>query len=134
MTGTACDFNEYSENTNNNSRNFDLMSKWLFGRITTSCILDDISKGGCAILVPENHCLSAKHFELMIMSPADKHTVLIKTNIEKCWIDENYSNTHKKIGARFNSFNADTTEDIDAIISLFHDQRNAKLLCTLEIQ
>ena len=131
MTGTACDFNEYSENVSHKSRNFDLMRKWLFGRITTNCTLEDISEGGCTLLVPENNSLSADYFELMVMSPADKHTVLIKISIEKRWVDDNYSSTHKKIGARFNRFD-DAREDIDAIISLFHDQRNAKLLCTLE--
>ncbi|NOQ90829.1 MAG: hypothetical protein GQ549_07770 [Gammaproteobacteria bacterium] len=132
MTGTACDFNEYSENISHRSRNFDLMSKWLFGRITTDCTLADISKSGCSILVPDNLPLSATYFNLMIMSPVDKNTVLMKLNIEKRWQDDNYSSTHKKIGARFNRFNDDTKEDIDAVISLFHDQRNAKLVCTLE--
>lgn len=132
MTGTACDFNEYSKNIIHDARNLNAMKKWLFGQTSKDCILADISDSGCAVCVPKDQSLSARFFELILMSPADKNTVLMKILIEKRCSNDKFSSTHNKITARFHEMGNETKEDLTAVISLFHDQRNAKIFCRLK--
>ena len=75
MTGTANEFYDYNENLNN----IDLFSAWLFGKINANCILSDINRDGCSVLIPKDQSTPCGAFNLLIMSAKDSdqlHTVL----------------------------------------------------------
>lgn len=96
MAGTANEFYDLNE-----SNNIDLFSAWLFGKINANCLLSDLSRCGCSVLVPKQQSAPFGIFNLLIMSPDDGerlHTVL---KGEMCWQDVEYSATHKKIGVKF---------------------------------
>jgi len=131
MTGTACMFNDYAEVAHRKSRNIDLFSAWLFGKVNTGCILVDISCGGGAALIPKKQNDPASSFDLVIMSPENKDEAVTIIPAERRWLIENYSRTHKKIGFEFNSIDQIKAEDIELINTLINAQKDNNLACHL---
>ena len=127
MTGTANEFYDYNDNLNN----IDLFSAWLFGKINANCILSDISRTGCSVLIHKNQSAPSAKFNLLIMSPEDSkrlHTVL---KAEQCWQDKNYSSTHKKIGIKFHHIEQDQLLEINALTHHFKLFGNTSIKCSL---
>ena len=127
MTGTANEFYDY----NNNLNNIDLFSAWLFGKINANCILSDLSRCGCSVLIPKNQSAPSGAFNLLIMSPEDSdrlHTVL---NAEQRWEDNDYSSTHKKIGVKFQNLEHDQLLEINVLAQHFKIPGNTNIKCGL---
>jgi hypothetical protein len=127
MTGTANEFHDYNDNLNN----IDLFSAWLFGKINVNCILSDISRTGCSVLIPKNQSAPSGKFNLLIMSPENSerlHTVL---NAEQCWQDNKYSSTHKKIGIKFQNIAQDQLLEINLLTHHFKLSGNTNIKCCL---
>lgn len=133
MTGTACLINDYTDtaSASRKSRNIDLFSAWLFGRVNTSCLLVDISVAGGAVLVPVKQAVPAETFDLVVMSPdnpEEAHTII---RAEKRWINDRFSRTHKKIGMRFQYAGQDKLREIKNLSELLAGQKKNHLVCYL---
>lgn len=79
MTGTASEFLGDNENINYEANSFDLLSSWLFGKINTNCVLQEIDQYGCTVSIPKSQSIPAGEFKLIIMSPdapEKVHTIL----------------------------------------------------------
>ncbi len=127
MTGTANEFYEGSDNLNK----VDLFSAWLFGKINANCILSDLSRDECSVLIPKNQSAPCGAFSLLIMSPEDSgqlHTVL---KAEQSWQDKNYSSTHKKIGIKFQNPDFDQLLEINILMQHLKLSGNANIKCGL---
>jgi len=126
MAGTASEFCDYNE-----SNNMDLFSAWLFGKINANCILADLSRCGCSVLIPKKQSAPSGIFNLLIMSPDDSdrlHTVL---KAEQRWEEVNYSATHKKIGIRFSELEHDKLLEINVLSQYFKLSGNVAIKCSL---
>ena len=126
MAGTASEFCDYNE-----SNNMDLFSAWLFGKINVNCILSDLSRCGCAVLIPKKQSAPSGIFNLLIMSPDDDerlHTVL---KAEQRWEDVDYSATHKKVGIKFRELEHDQLLEINVLSQYFKLSANAAIKCSL---
>jgi hypothetical protein len=133
MTGTACLINEYIDTTtaSRKSRNIDLFSAWLFGRVNTACMLIDVNAVGGAVLVPVKQAVPAETFDLVIMSPdnpEEAHTII---RSEKHWINDHFSKTHKKVGMRFQYAGQEKLQEIKSLSQLLAEQANNNLVCYL---
>jgi len=127
MTGTANEFYECSDNLNK----VDLFSAWLFGKINANCILSDLSRDECSVLIPNNQSAPSGVFSLLIMSPENSdqlHTVL---NVEQSWQDKNHSATHKKMGVRFHNPDFDQLLEINVLMQHLKLSANANIKCGL---
>jgi hypothetical protein len=131
MVGTANVFNDYTENANTKSRNIDLLSAWLFGRVNTGCLLVDISTCGGAVLIPKKHPVPSASFDLIIMSPENKDEILAILQAETRWLDDAFSATHKKFGFRLKQTDLLEQSDIETITGNFGAQKMANLECNL---
>jgi len=131
MTGTACFINDYVDHSCRKSRNIDLFSAWLFGKVNTSCLLVDITAGGGAVLVPAKQSVPAEAFDLVIMSPDNKDEALTIIRAEKCWLNENFSRTHKKLGMRFHYAGQEKLQEIKDLGKLLTAQTKNNLACYL---
>lgn len=126
MTGTANEFCEYSE-----SNNMDLFSAWLYGKINANCLLSDLSRSGCSVLIPEKQSAPSGVFNLLIMSPEDSgrlHTIL---KGELRWQDVDYSATHKKLGIKFREPGQEQLSGIDVLSQYFRLPGNTVIKCSL---
>jgi len=126
MAGTANEFYDYSE-----SSNMALFSAWLFGKINANCILSDLSRCGCSVLIPEKQSAPPGVFNLLIMCPEDSdrlHTVL---KAEQRWEDEEYSATHKMIGIKFRELEPDQLMEINVLSQYFSSSENITIKCGL---
>jgi hypothetical protein len=131
MTGTACFINDYVDHSCRKSRNIDLFSAWLFGKVNTSCLLVEITAGGGAVLVPAKQSVPADAFDLVIMSPdnlEEAHTII---RAEKRWINDNFSRTHKKVGMRFQYAGEEKLQEIMDLSELLTAQTKNTLVCYL---
>jgi hypothetical protein len=127
MTGTASEFYDYNDDLNS----IDLFSDWLFGKINANCILFDINKYGCSVLIPKNQSTPPGKFNLLIMSPENSeqlHTVL---KAEQCWEDTNYSSTHKKIGIKLQNIEQDQLLGLNVLTQHFKLFGNTSIKCSL---
>jgi hypothetical protein len=131
MTGTACIFNEYVEVAHRKSRNIDLLSAWLFGKVNTGCVLVDISCDGGAALIPKKQKNPVGPFDLVIMSPDNQDEAVSVILAEKRWLINNYSRTHKKIGFKFDNIDQIKSENIQLIKKLIDSQKENNLACHL---
>jgi hypothetical protein len=131
MAGTACILNDYSNDAGNKSRNIDLLSAWLFGKLNTDCLLTDISKCGGSVLVPKKQIISSESFDLVIMSPENKEKVLTVLQAEQRWEDKEYSTLYKKIGVKFQNIDQVNIQAINTVIELFIQQKNTSIKCNL---
>jgi len=131
MAGTAWLINDYADAASRKSRNIDLFSAWLFGRVNTSCLLIDISVAGGSVLVPVKQAVPAETFDLVIMSPDNKEEAQTIIRAEKRWINENYSRTHKKVGMRFQYAGQEKLQEIVEISNLLKSQTKNNLVCYL---
>ena len=125
MTGTANEFYDCSDKLNN----IDLFSAWLFGKINANCVLSDLSRYECSVLIPKNQSAPSGAFSLLIMSPEDSdqlHTVL---KAEQSWQDKNYSSTHKKIGVKFQNLDFDQLLEINVLMQHVKLSGNANIKC-----
>ena len=127
MTGTANEFYDYNDSLNN----IDLFSAWLFGKINANCILSDLSRSGCSVLIPKNQSAPSGAFNLLIMSPEDSNQLHTVINAEQRWQDENYSSTHKKIGIKFQNLEYDQLLEINVLTQHFKLSGNTKIKCSL---
>lgn len=126
MAGTASEFCDFNE-----PNNMDLFSAWLFGKINANCILSDLSRCGCAVLIPKKQSAPSGIFNLLIMSPDDDerlHTVL---KAELRWQEEGYSATHKKIGIKFRELEHDQLLEINVLSQYFKKSEKATIKCSL---
>ena len=126
MAGTASEFCDYNE-----SNNMDLFSAWLFGKINANCILSDLSRCGCSVLIPKKQSAPSGVFNLLIMSPDDSeklHTVL---KAEQRWQDVDYSSTHKKVGIKFRELEHDQLLEINVLSQYFKIPGNSGIKCSL---
>jgi hypothetical protein len=131
MTGTACLINDYADTASRKSRNIDLFSAWLFGRVNTACLLVDISVVGGAVLVPVKQAVPAETFDLVVMSPdkpEEAHTII---RAEKRWINDSFSRTHKKVGMRFQYAGHGKLQEIKDLSELLAAQSKDNLVCYL---
>ena len=127
MAGTANEFYDYNDNLNN----IDLFSAWLFGKINANCILSDVSRCGCSVLIPKKQSAPSGAFKLLIMSPDDSNQLHTVLNAEQCWQDENYSSTHKKIGIKFQNLDFDQLLEINVLTQHFKLSGNTNIKCSL---
>lgn len=126
MAGTANEFYDYNE-----SSNMELFSAWLFGKINANCILSDLSRCGCSVLIPKIQSAPSGVFNLLIMCPEDSarlHTVL---KAEQRWEDEEYSATHKMIGIKFRELEPDQLMEINVLSQYFSSSENITIKCGL---
>ncbi len=126
MAGTASEFCDFNE-----SKKMDLFSAWLFGKINANCVLSDLSRCGCAVLMPKKQSAPSGVFNLLIMSPDDGdrlHTVL---KGEQRWQDLGYSKTHKKVGIRFCELESEQLLEINVLSQHFKRAGKATIKCSL---
>jgi hypothetical protein len=131
MTGTACFINDYVDHSCKKSRNIELFSAWLFGKVNTSCLLVDITAGGGAVLVPVKQSIPADAFDLVIMSPDNKDEAITIIRAEKRWINEKFSRTYKKVGMRFQYAGQEKLQEIKDLSELLAAQTKNNLVCYL---
>jgi len=139
VTGTANEFHDYNDKIYNGnisevSSSFDLFSVWLFGKdekVNAGCTLIDISSSGGAVLIPKKQPAPVESFDLVIMSPQDKNDILTILRAECCWVDEDYSVLHKKLGMRFMNINSIKLGVIDALIYLMTSYKKSAFKCCL---
>jgi len=127
MTGTVNEFYDYNDNLDN----IDLFSAWLFGKINANCILSDVSRCGCSVLIPKNQSAPSGTFNLLIMSPEDSNRLHTVLNAEQRWQDKNYSSTHKKIGIEFHNIQHDQLLEINVLAQHFKLSGNIPIKCSL---
>jgi len=126
MTGTANEFYDFNE-----SNNMDLFSAWLFGNINANCLLSDLNRYGCSVLIPKKQSAPSGVFNLLIISPDDGerlHTVL---KGELCWQDVEYSDRYKKIGIRFCELEHEQLLDINVLSQSFRLHGKTAIRCSL---
>ncbi len=126
MTGTANEFYDYNE-----SSNMDLFSAWLFGRINANCLLSDISRCGCSVLIPKKQSAPSENFKLLIMCPDDNEKLYTVLKVGKCWENNDYSSTHQKIGIKFINVDHDQLNAIDVLEKHFKLSVHATIKCSL---
>jgi c-di-GMP-binding flagellar brake protein YcgR len=123
--------NEYVETAHRKSRNINLLSAWLFGKVNTGCVLVDISSAGGSALVPKKQNNPASSFDLVIMSPENADEAVTSIPAERSWLIENYSRTHKKIGFKFDNIDQIKSDEIQLINKLISAQKENNLSCHL---
>lgn len=131
MTGTACFINDYVDHSCRKSRNIDLFSAWLFGKVNTSCLLVDITAGGGAVLVPAKQSVPAEAFDLVVMSPDNNDEALSIIRAENRWMNDNFSRTHKKVGMRFQYAGQEKLQELKDLGELLAAQTKNNLVCYL---
>lgn len=131
MAGTANAFNDYTDNANNKVRNFDLLSTWLFGKVNTGCLLVNLSSYGGTVLIPKKNTMPTDMFDLAIMSPQNKDSVLIILKAEPRWIDDKFSSSHKKIGLRFHDIKLSEQLVLNILIDYIALPRKPELECNI---
>ncbi len=126
MAGTANEFYDYNE-----SNNMDLFSAWLFGKINANCILSDLSRCGCSVLIPKNQSAPSGIFNLLVMSPDDSDRLHSVFKAEQRWDDVDYSATHKKIGIKFRELGHEQLLEINVLAQHFKLSESVTIKCGL---
>jgi hypothetical protein len=127
MTGTACEF--YDEGEEQSVKNLDLISAWLFGRITANCTLNDISYNGCSLLIPKQIKLSSRPVKIAIMSPDNSERVHVVIDAEMRWIDDEPSTSFRKASFTFLKPETDISSEIGELISHIQQINSCDLKC-----
>ncbi len=134
MTGTACIVTNYTEVNIQKSGYFERLSTWLFGKdnaFNLGCTLVDVSTCGGAVLIPGEQPAPGELFELVIMSPEQNNSIFTILQAKQRWINENYTDTHVKMGFEFHNINATKHQMINSLIKLVSTQQELKLECSL---
>ena len=131
MAGTASVFTDFTDNTNNKSRNIELLASWLFGRVNTNCILSDISGCGGSAVIEKSQATPSGPFDLVIMSPKKDYEALTTIRAEVRWSDKAYSATHKKFGFKFQASEQVDNRAIESIIELLTDKKQTDIKCSI---
>jgi len=133
MSGTACLLDDYVENANGNAHNIDILSVLLFGKTRASCLLVDVSREGGAVIIPGNLSIPSCVFNLVIMSPDDKHKILMIVKAEKRWIVENYSLGYSKFGIEFLDIDLSRLQQVETLTGICGSNRSTGFACHLMI-
>lgn len=126
MTGTASEISEFSDNSSNGRNNIDLLSAWIFGRINTDCVLNDISDYGCSLVLPKDKDTPAFNFRLIIMSPENDEIVHMVIDAKLHWEDTQFGPTHKQIGVEFINLKQDQRYEINLLKAALRSTDNSE--------
>lgn len=95
-----------------------------------NCVINNLSAGGAAVLIPRNKATLAESFDLVFMSPDNADEILAILPAELRWRDEDYIPDHIKIGVKFSEMNLIKTQVINAVIKIFILKNNVSARCT----
>ncbi|HEB81695.1 MAG TPA: PilZ domain-containing protein [Gammaproteobacteria bacterium] len=141
MTGTACEIvanettaNEIydrSDNSNLQVNRFNLLSSWLFGKISTGCTLVDISRDGCCILIPRKYSLINDSLKLVIMSPLDSRQAILVLSAQKRWQQSDYTDSQVRAGFEFAGLTHKDLRNIDTLVEHFRQNNAVPIHCNI---
>lgn len=129
MTGTASEMYDFNDNTE--LSNGELLSAWIFGKINTNCLLVDLNRHGCSVLVPKDQSLPVGKFKLMVMSPDNNEQVHTVLNAEQHWANHEHSGSHFKIGIQFRNLEQNMLQEINLLLYQFENMGADNIKCSL---
>jgi c-di-GMP-binding flagellar brake protein YcgR len=133
MAGTASTMTEYTDPAEQ-QRLINRLSQWIFGQNDTiyrDCRLIDISECGGALLIPKELVIPHHVFDLIIHSSDDSKTSSISVRAELRWSDIDYSDTHIKIGFRFENNSLSKKRAIQNLMNISANKDEVDFDCSL---
>jgi len=108
------------------------LTAWIYGIANANyCILSDINECGCSILLPKDKSTPTNPFKLLILSPNNNTKIHSVLNSKTLWQDNNFTQSYKKIGIKFQKITDEQHCEVSMLENLFYNAAPPLIKCRL---